>query len=56
MSSKTFIRKAQVNSRTKQLSVTLPKKQLKAIDPSLKFDKNLFVELRIIKKGSKNGT
>ncbi len=55
MSSKTFIRRVMINSRTKQLSVTIPKKKLKADDPDVKFDKNLFVELRILKESEKHG-
>lgn len=43
-------RKVFVNKRTKQLSVTIPKKQLKKMDPDLKFGEELFVELRILKR------
>jgi len=45
-----IIRKVFVNKRNKQLTVTLSKKQLRKIDPTIKFGKNLFVELEIIKK------
>ena len=44
------IRKVSVNKRTKQLSVTIPKKQLRKMDPDLKFGEDLFVELKILKR------
>lgn len=47
---KKIIRKVFVNKRTKQLSVSLSKKQLKAANPTIKFSDNLFVELKIFKK------
>lgn len=49
-----IIRKVFVNKKNKQLSVALSKKQLKKNDPNIKFNEELFVELKIIKqKGSK---
>ncbi len=45
-----IVKKVFVNKRTKQLSVTIPKKKLKAMDPSIKFGEDLFVELRILKR------
>ena len=54
MTKKTIIRKVFINKRNKQLTVPLSKKQLKIINPTIKFDKDLFVELRILKvKGGK---
>lgn len=50
MAKKTIIRKVFINKRNKQLTVPLSKKQLKIMDPTIKFDKNLFVELSIFKK------
>lgn len=53
---KKIIRKVFVNKRNKQLSVSISKKQLKKIDPSIKFSEALFVELKIVppkKKGRK---
>lgn len=47
---KVIIRKVFINKKNKQGTVTLPKKQLKAMDPTIKFNKDLFVELRIMKK------
>ncbi len=47
------IRKASINKRTKQLSVTLPKRELKKMDPELKFGEDLFVELKILKRRKK---
>lgn len=46
---KTIIRKVFVNKRNKQLTVPLSKKQLKKLDPSIKFSDNLFVQLSIFK-------
>ncbi len=43
-------RKVFINRRTKQGSVTLPKKELKRLDPDLKFGEEMFVELKILKK------
>lgn len=48
-----IIRKASVNKRTKQLSVTIPKKKLRAMDPELKFGEDIFVELKILKRKKK---
>ena len=45
-----IIKKVFVNKRTKQLSVTIPKKKLKAMNPKIKFGEDLFVELRILKR------
>jgi len=45
-----IIRKAAINKRTKQLSVTIPKKELKATNPKLKFNEDIFVELRIVRR------
>lgn len=51
---KKIVRKVFVNKRNNQLSVALSKKQLRRIDPTIKFGENLFVELRILKdKGSR---
>ena len=44
------IRKASFNKNNKQLTVTVPKKQFKKIDPELKFGEELFVELKLVKK------
>lgn len=50
MSEKKIIKKAFVNKRNKQLSITLSKKQMKKINPSIKFGENLFVELKVFNK------
>jgi len=42
------------NKKNKQISFVIPKKKLKAIDPSLKFNEDLFVELDF-KNGKKGG-
>ena len=49
MLKKFMIRKVFVNKKTKQASVTISKKEMKKIDPSIKFSDKLFVELRILK-------
>jgi len=48
-----IIRKVFVNKKNKQLSVSIPKKQIKMLDPTIKFDKDLFVELKILKRKKK---
>lgn len=48
-----LIRRVFVNKKNKQLSISIPKKQIKAMDPTVKFDKDLFVELRILKRRKK---
>lgn len=45
-----IVRKVFVNKKNKQFSVTLSKKQLKAVDPTIKFGENLFVEIKILKR------
>ena len=50
MIKKFMIRKVFVNKKTKQASVTISKKEMKKIDPSIKFSDELFVELRILKE------
>ena len=47
------IRKASINKRTKQLSVTIPKKEFRKMNPELKFGEELFVELKILKRKRK---
>lgn len=50
MARKKMVRKVFINKKTKQGMVTLPKKQMKLADPSLKFGDDLFVELEVFKK------
>ena len=50
MTKKSVIRKVNFNKKTKQGSVTLPKKELKKLNPNLKFGEHLFVRLEIFKK------
>lgn len=45
-----IIRKMFVNKRTKQLSVTIPKKAFRELDPTIKFGDELFVKLEIFKR------
>ena len=45
-----IIRKVFVNKKNKQLSVSIPKKEFKKLDPTIKFGEDLFVELKIVKK------
>jgi len=49
MSGDKIVRKVFVNKKTKQFSVTLSKKQLKAADPTIKFGENLFVEIKLLR-------
>jgi len=50
---KKFIRKVFVNKRNNQMSVPLSRKQIRAVDPTVKFGENLFVELTFIKRRKK---
>lgn len=50
---KKMIRKVFVNKKNKQLTVPLSRKEIKKIDPTIKFSDNLFVELSIFKKPRK---
>lgn len=50
MSKHIIVRRLFLNKRTKQLTATIPKKQIKALDPTIKFSDELFVELRVFKK------
>ena len=50
MSKKIIVRKVFINKKNKQLSVLLSKKEIKKINPTIKFDKNLFVSLTIFNK------
>ena len=50
---KTMERKVFVNKKNKQLSVSLSKKEIKAINPTIKFGKNLFVRLEVFNKEKK---
>lgn len=47
---KKIVRKVFVNKRNKQLTVPLSKKEIKKINPKIKFGENLFVELTIFNK------
>jgi len=50
MENKKIITKLFVNKRTHQLSATISKKKLKAIDPTLKPSDNLFIKLEVFKR------
>jgi len=50
---KVIINKFFKNKKNKQISFVIPKRKLKAIDPSLKFNEELFVE--VIVKNTKGG-
>ncbi len=50
---KTIIRKVFVNKRNNQLTVPLSKKEIKKIDPTIKFGETLFVKLTIFNKKKK---
>lgn len=52
---KKIIRKVFTNKRNKQLTVTLSKKEIKKIDPTIKFGDELFVELSVLKKKGDGG-
>jgi hypothetical protein len=48
--SKNIIRKVFVNKKNKQLTVPLSKKEIKKMNPTIKFDADLFVSLKIFQK------
>lgn len=50
---RSMVKKPFVNKRTKQLSVSLSKKEMKRIDPTLKFDENLFVKIQLLRRKKK---
>ena len=53
MAKKTIIRKVFINKRNKQLTVPLSRKQIKKINPTIKFSDDLFVKLIIFNKKKK---
>ena len=44
---KKIVRKVFMNKNNKQLSVSIPKKKLKKLDPTIKFGEELFVEITL---------
>lgn len=54
MTKKVIIRKPFINKRTQQMSVTIPKRELKrqidSIKPSLKYSDELFVKISLFRK------
>jgi len=50
MGKKKIVRKVFVNKKNKQLTVPLSKKQIKKLNPGIKFDEKLFVRLEIFNK------
>lgn len=53
MKNKYITKKVFINKNNKQLSVSIPKKEFKKINPKLNFDEELFVKLQILR--GKNG-
>lgn len=49
----TIKRKVFVNKRNKQLSVPLSRKQIKKINPTIRFNEDLFVSLEIFNEDPK---
>ena len=47
---KSIVRKVFVNSKTQQVSITLPKKLLKALNPNFNLTKDSLVEVRLKEK------
>ena len=50
---KSIVRKVSMNKRTKQLSVTIPKRKVKAANPTIKFGEDLFVRISFIPRNKK---
>lgn len=47
---KKIIRKVFVNKRNKQLTISIPKKELKRVNPEVKFNKIMFVQIKVVKE------
>jgi hypothetical protein len=45
-----LIRKVSINRFNNQMSVNIPKRAFKKIDPTIKFNKDLFVKIKIMKR------
>ncbi len=45
-----IVRRAFVNKKNKQFSVSIPKKEIKKIHPTIKFGEDLFVEIKILRR------
>ncbi len=54
MAKRFMVRKVFINKKNKQLTVPLSRKEIKKINPTIKFNKNLFVRLEIF-RGKKDG-
>ncbi len=50
---KTMVRRVFINKKNKQLNVSLSRKEIKAVNPTIKFSDNLFVKLTIFSKKKK---
>ena len=48
-----IIRKVFMNKNNKQWTVTLPKKKMKSLDPTIKFGEDLFVEIKVVRRMKK---
>lgn len=53
MVKKTMTRKVFINKNNKQLTVPLSKKEIRKIDPTIKFNDGLFVKLEVLNKKEK---
>ena len=53
MADRIMVRKVFVNKKNKQLTVPLSRKEIKKIDPTIKFSDNLFVKITIFNKKKK---
>jgi hypothetical protein len=53
MTKKSMVRKVFVNKKNKQLTVPLSRKEIKKIDPTIRFSDNLFAKIEIFRR--KNG-
>ena len=53
MAKKSIERKVFINKKNKQLSVPLSRKQIKKINPTIKFGEELFVKLVVFNKKKK---
>lgn len=47
---KSIVRKPFINKRTKQMSISIPKKEMRKLNPSLKFSDDMFVKIKLVRR------
>lgn len=49
-----IVRKAFLNKKNNQFSVAIPRKEIKKVNPTIKYDEDLMVSIKILRR-KKNG-